>query len=354
MDHDDRLPLVIREDGDSVALPLAEESALSSGRAAPRAADCPPPGSFSHNIVNDDDPIVLVEDDDPLLAAGPSEKAPRPPCAAANPPGITASMLRDLVRFAQERLRAGEGGQLLAELGCDQPALIQAYGIGYLPRKMQHRLPKPMKAAFAGAGLPLLPWLLIRRAEWEREPAYVLDWIESRLTYPVFVKPANLGSSVGISKAIDRATLEHGLTEAAGYDRRIVVEQGIPAREIEVSVLGNDAPEASVPGEVIPSGEWYDYEAKYLPGVTREVTPAEIPEPLTRKCHELCSKIYDVLNCKGIVRIDYIIRDEDLYFLEINTVPGMSEFSIIPQQAAKYGIEVRELLTKVVEDGDLH
>ncbi len=207
-----------------------------------------------------------------------------------------------------------------------------------------------MKAAFAGAGLPLLPWLLIRRAEWEREPAHVLNWIESRLIYPVFVKPANLGSSVGISKAIDRATLEHGLTEAAGYDRRIVVEQGIPAREIEVSVLGNDAPEASVPGEVIPSGEWYDYEAKYLSGASQILIPAPISLELAAQVRTLAVQAFKAIDGAGLARVDFLLHRDigELYLNEVNTMPGFTPVSMYARMWEASGLSYPELLDRLI------
>jgi len=207
-----------------------------------------------------------------------------------------------------------------------------------------------MKSAFAGAGLPLLPWLLIRRAEWEREPAHVLDWIESRLTYPMFVKPANLGSSVGISKAIDRATLEHGLTEAAGYDRRIVVEQGIPAREIEVSVLGNDAPEASVPGEVIPSGEWYDYEAKYLSGASQILIPAPISLELAAQVRTLAVQAFKAIDGAGLARVDFLLHRDtgELYLNEVNTMPGFTPVSMYARMWEASGLSYPELLDRLI------
>ncbi|NTV64477.1 MAG: D-alanine--D-alanine ligase, partial [Oscillochloris sp.] len=137
-----------------------------------------------------------------------------------------------------------------------------------------------MKAAFAAAGLPLLPWLLVRRVDWQRDPEATYAAIEEELYYPVFVKPANMGSSVGVGKAKDRVGLAQAIADAARYDRRIVVEQGIPAREIEISVLGNEAPEASIPGEIVPSGEWYDYNAKYIDGQSAIHIPAPISDEL--------------------------------------------------------------------------
>lgn len=207
------------------------------------------------------------------------------------------------------------------------------------------------KVAFSGAGLPVLPWLLIRRREWEREPAQVLDWVEQRLTYPVFVKPANLGSSVGISKATDRAALERGIAEAAAYDRRIVVEQGIAAREIEVSILGNDEPEASVPGEVVPSGEWYDYEAKYLSGASKILIPAPITLELAARVRTLAVQAFRAIDGAGLARVDFLLDREtgDLYLNEANTMPGFTPISMYAMMWEASGLPYPQLLDRLIE-----
>lgn len=207
------------------------------------------------------------------------------------------------------------------------------------------------KVAFSGAGLPILPWLLIRRREWEREPVQVLDWIEQRLTYPMFVKPANLGSSVGVSKATDRAALERGIATAAAYDRRIVVEQGIPAREIEVSILGNDEPEASVPGEVVPSGEWYDYEAKYLSGASKILIPAPITLELAARVRTLAVQAFRAIDGAGLARVDFLLNREtgDLYLNEVNTMPGFTPVSMYAMMWEASGIPYAHLLDRLIE-----
>ncbi|MGQ9547550.1 MAG: D-alanine--D-alanine ligase family protein [Roseiflexus sp.] len=207
------------------------------------------------------------------------------------------------------------------------------------------------KVAFAGAGLPVLPWLLIRRREWEHEPQRVLDWIESRLHYPMFVKPANLGSSVGISKVTDRATLEQGIAEAVSYDRRIIVEQGIPAREIEVSVLGNDEPEASVPGEVIPSGEWYDYAAKYLSGSSQIIIPAPITLELAAQVRALAVQAFKAIDGAGLARVDFLLNREtgDLYLNEINTMPGFTPVSMYAMMWDASGLPYAHLLDRLID-----
>jgi D-alanine-D-alanine ligase len=208
-----------------------------------------------------------------------------------------------------------------------------------------------MKAAFAAAGLPLLPWQLVRRSDLARDPESVYAAIEAALTYPVFVKPANLGSSVGINKAKDRAGLVAALAEAAGYDRRIVVEQGIPAREIEISVLGNDEPTASVPGEVVPSGEWYDYAAKYLDGASQILIPAPIGAALVEQVRTLAIRAFLAIDGAGLARVDFLLNKEtgELWLNEANTMPGFTPISMYAKMWAASGLAYPDLLDRLIE-----
>lgn len=207
-----------------------------------------------------------------------------------------------------------------------------------------------MKAAFAAEGLPVLPWLLVRRHEWQHDPQHVYASIETQLTYPLFVKPANMGSSVGVSKAYDRATLETALIEAARYDRRIVVEQGIDAREIEVSVLGNHAPETSMPGEIIPAGEWYDYQAKYLSGQSQMIIPAPIDEPLTQRLCTLASHAFMSVDGAGLSRVDFLLdkASQVPWVNEVNTMPGFTSVSMYAKMWAASGLEYATLLDRLI------
>jgi D-alanine-D-alanine ligase len=208
-----------------------------------------------------------------------------------------------------------------------------------------------MKAAFAAAGLPMVPWLLVRRTDWRDNPAYVAEQVEAQLHYPMFVKPANMGSSVGITKAIDRAMLLAGLAEAARYDRRIVIEQGINAREIEISVLGNDDVEASVPGEVVPSNEWYDYEAKYLGGESEIRIPAPIPAELAQQVRDLAIRAFKAIDGAGLARVDFLLdRDtDDLYLNETNTMPGFTPISMYAKMWEASGLPYSKLLDRLIE-----
>ena len=208
-----------------------------------------------------------------------------------------------------------------------------------------------MKVCFAARGLPIVRHLVATREEWEREPAALASRVENTLGYPVFVKPANLGSSVGISKAGDRAALGPALSVAAEYDRKIVVEAAVPAaREIECSVLGNDRPEASVPGEIVPSREFYDYEAKYL-----EESPALVPAPLdgpqTAEVRRLAVEAFLAVEASGFARVDLLVsRDTGAVVVnEINTIPGFTTISMFPRLWEATGLKYPALLDRLVE-----
>jgi D-alanine-D-alanine ligase len=208
-----------------------------------------------------------------------------------------------------------------------------------------------MKAAFAAAGLPQVPWQLVNRKAWQGDPDAVYRRLEAALDYPMFVKPANLGSSVGISKVQSRAELAAGIAEAAGYDRRIVVEQGISAREIEVAVLGNDDPQASVPGEVLPANDFYDYADKYLEGRTQFQIPAAIDESLAATLREMAVVAFKAIDGAGLGRVDFFVERETdaIYINEINTFPGFTSMSQYPKLWEATGVPYRELLDRLID-----
>jgi D-alanine-D-alanine ligase len=204
-------------------------------------------------------------------------------------------------------------------------------------------------------GLPIVDHLLVKRKAWDADPEGVIDRIEVALGYPVFTKPANLGSSVGVSKCHDRVGLESGLAEAARYDRKVIVEVAVPAaREIEVSVLGNDDPIASVPGEIIPSREFYSYEAKYIDDgdeASKLLIPAPISEELTEKVRDLAVRAYRAIDCAGMARADFLLsgETEELYVNELNTVPGFTSISMYPKLWEATGISYPELIDRLIE-----
>lgn len=213
------------------------------------------------------------------------------------------------------------------------------------------------KAAFKDVmlahGLPITEHLLIKRNEWEADPEGVLDRSEAALDYPVFTKPANLGSSVGISKAHNRPELESALDEAARYDRRLLIEKAVDAREIEVSMLGNDDPIASVPGEIVPCNEFYDYEAKYIAEDSELLIPAPLSEELTRHIQEMAVQAYQAIDCAGMARADFLLErnTHKIYVNELNTLPGFTPISMYPKLWEASGISYSELIDRLIELG---
>ncbi len=207
-----------------------------------------------------------------------------------------------------------------------------------------------MKAVFQATGLPVLPYLVILRHEWRETPDETLARIEQGFHYPVFVKPANLGSSVGITKVHGPQELAPALDLAASYDRKLVVEQGINAREIEVSVLGNDEVEASIPGEVIPSNEWYDYDAKYIDGESQILIPAPIPTETAAEVQRIAALAFRAVDGSGLSRVDFLLdRDSgQLWLNEINTLPGFTPISMYAKMWEACGVSYRELCRRLV------
>ena len=208
-----------------------------------------------------------------------------------------------------------------------------------------------MKTLFAAAGLPVAPHLLVRRYEWEQQPAVVQDRVLQTLRLPVFVKPANLGSSVGISKVGDAAGLSDALDLACRYDRRVLVEQGLDCREFECSVLGNDEPEASVIGEIIPSREFYDYQAKYSDDESSELRiPADIDASLAEDLRAMAVTAFQAVDAAGLARVDFFFetRTGKPYVNEINTLPGFTTISMYPKLWEAGGVSYAQLIDNLV------
>ena len=215
-----------------------------------------------------------------------------------------------------------------------------------------------MKALFRAAGLPIVKHVTLLRGEWETNSKKVQKLVESKLKYPVFVKPANLGSSVGISKAHDRKELGPAIAEAARFDRKIVIEQGVggrghKAREIESSVLGNDQPEASLPGEIVPSTEFYDYNAKYLDEGSQLIIPAKLSRHETKEVQRLAIGAFQAVDCAGLARVDFLMdpKSRKIYLNEINTMPGFTSISMYPKLWAASGVSYPELIGRLIELG---
>jgi D-alanine-D-alanine ligase len=219
-----------------------------------------------------------------------------------------------------------------------------------------------MKSLFIAAGIPIVKHVTILRSAWEKEPKKVQKLVERKLRYPVFVKPANLGSSVGISKAHGLKELGPAIEEAAKFDRKIVIEQGVggkknKAREIECSVLGNDEPVASLPGEIVPVKEFYDYDAKYLEEGSELIIPAKLTPAETKRVQELAIRSFKAVDCSGLARVDFLMEPgrqntrRKIYLNEINTMPGFTAISMYPKLWAASGLEYSELIDRLIQFG---
>ena len=207
------------------------------------------------------------------------------------------------------------------------------------------------KVLLQAHGLPVVAGLVVGGLEWETDPDGVLERIETAFDYPLFVKPANLGSSVGVSRAVDTGSLRAALALAWAFDDKLVVEVAVPAaREIECSVLGNEAPEASVPGEVIPSGEFYDYESKYLDDRSEIVIPARLPAARTEQVRALAIDAYRALDCNGMARVDFLLDEvgDRLYVNEANTLPGFTAISQYAKLWAASGLPYPALIDRLI------
>lgn len=207
-----------------------------------------------------------------------------------------------------------------------------------------------MKQLFAHVGLKQVPYVHFIRSEWKKDQALWIEKMESELTFPMFVKPANLGSSVGISKAVDHESLITAVDFALKFDRKIIVEQGVTAREVEVAVLGNDEPKCSVLGEIKPVAAFYDYEAKYQDGNTELLIPAPVTNVVETTLKEMAIRAFKVLDCSGLVRADFFVTDQDEVLInEVNTMPGFTPTSMFPLLWQHAGITYPELINQLIE-----
>ncbi len=208
------------------------------------------------------------------------------------------------------------------------------------------------KETFKARGLNVADYVWFHSKKWVDESESIIKEIEDNLGYPIFVKPANMGSSVGVFKVCDRNELLDAVPEAVGYDRKIIVEVAIEdAMEIEVSILGNDEPNASVPGEIIPSNEFYDYDAKYVDGKSNEKIPADLPESVSKKVREMAVQAFMAVDGAGLSRVDFLVKRDthEIFLNEINTIPGFTSISMYPKLWEATGIGYNELVSRLVE-----
>ena len=217
-----------------------------------------------------------------------------------------------------------------------------------------------MKQLFAAANLPQTPHVALLRNEWRADPKRSTRLIEKSLIYPVFVKPANLGSSVGISKVHNRSELAPAMDLAASFDRKIVIEQGVGGpgvkpRELEVAVLGNDSPEASVVGEIVPAAEFYDYEAKYLSDASIPIIPAKLSKQETKQIQAMAIAAFRACDCAGLARVDFLMeptrkgKKSRIYLNEINTMPGFTAISMYPKLWKATGLPYKKLIDRLIQ-----
>jgi D-alanine-D-alanine ligase len=207
-----------------------------------------------------------------------------------------------------------------------------------------------MKKVFAQEGLPQCVFRFFNRTQWERDASFFIMECEVSLGYPCFIKPANLGSSVGVSKAKNREELVAAVNYAFRFDRKVIVEEFVDAREIEVSVLGNDDAKASLPGEIAPSNEFYDYKAKYIDGKSTMQIPAILSPEITESIREMAVRAFQAIDGSGLSRVDFFLRksDNQIFINEVNTLPGFTPFSMYPLMWKETGIPYKELLDTLI------
>jgi D-alanine-D-alanine ligase len=213
------------------------------------------------------------------------------------------------------------------------------------------------KSVMQAEGIPVVEWMVATRSEIESNVQAVAQRAMQLADFPLFIKPANLGSSVGVTLCLSAADVVEGLFEAARFDRRVLVERGVRnPREIEVSVLGNDQPQASIPGEIIPSREFYSYEAKYIDGKSELLIPAPISVELTRQVQDLALRAYRAIDCAGMARVDFLLEresqsgsDPKLYLSEVNTIPGFTKISMYAKLWEYGGLSYSELIDRLIE-----
>jgi D-alanine-D-alanine ligase len=287
-------------------------------------------------------PEAAVAGDEVTLPAKPGAQT----LVSASGSGFAAAVSLDVI-FSVIHGCGGEDGSLQGLL---EMAGVPYVGSGVLGSAVQ--MDKDVsKRLLAAAGIPVVPWITLRAADLRRDPDAQVERAIAELGLPLFVKPVNLGSSVGISRVSERDQLLPALREAARYDTKILVERGLAAREIEVALLGNDPIEASVPGEIRTRHEWYDYEAKYADDTTELIVPAALSEEQTRRVRELAVAAMQVLEGQGIGRADFLLDETsgEFYVNELNAIPGFTKASMYPRLWEATGLSYPSLLDRLIE-----
>ncbi len=244
----------------------------------------------------------------------------------------------------------GENGEDGAMQG-----LLQMAGIPYVGPRVSASavaMDKTLTKLVAdNAGIPQAAWQLVKASEAEIRMEYVLDKLEEQFSYPMFVKPAGTGSSVGVSKAADRESLREALLMAGAYDEKILVEEFIRGREVEVAVMGNDSPVASICGEIDSGADFYDYDSKYITDTSTAYIPARIEEAVAEQVRDAAVKVYSAIGCQGLSRVDFFVTydDDRVVFNEINTLPGFTSISMYPKLFAASGIPYSQLIDELLE-----
>ena len=311
---------------------------------------------FPVGIAKDGDWILFGSTDYSMLPAGTWQSCPENRRAALSPVRGQGLLTFENDCVVRERIDVvfpvlhGENG----EDGSIQ-GLLQIAGIPFVGPHVAASavcMDKTLTKLVAGlTGVRQADWYLALREEYDRDPDAICDAVEAKFAYPVFVKPAGTGSSVGVSKARDRAGLLDALKAALQYDRKVLVEEFIDGREIEVAVLGNRTPVASVCGEIDSGAEFYDYEAKYITDTSVPYIPARIPDETAEAVREAAVKIYEAMGCRGLSRVDFFVTHEDnaVVFNEINTLPGFTSISMYPKLFAASGIPYSALIDNLIE-----
>ncbi|MBI3028623.1 MAG: D-alanine--D-alanine ligase [Candidatus Rokubacteria bacterium] len=322
-------------------------------------------------------PIGIAKDGRWLVGGDPLKALAETVKGALAPGDVTGSVKQELVARA-EKADAGVAGLVRAEPSESFPAglrreldvvmimlhgpygedgtvqgLLELAGIPYVGAGVLASAAgmdkAVMKALFGAAGLPVVEHLVVLAHDWEREPRAVAAQVAERIGYPCFVKPSNLGSSVGISKVKAPDALPPAMAEAARHGRKLLVERAAQGREIEVSVLGNEDPQASLPGEILYDKEWYDYEAKYGEGHTTLKVPAPISPEQTRRFQQLAVTAFRAIDCRGMARVDFFLEGERILVNEINTIPGFTATSAYPRLWEASGLPYPDLIARLIE-----